>query len=330
MDGYLQTGIGIAVSILLFWLSYRQTIGAKKERTKNANKSLHRAVMRRMVLEGYNPKYKDISRIIEGKAREFNTSNNDMLSEEQVLNSIFTEVFDSDLISPDQRVEIEARLDALFSTLEGKPSIPTIQEFKLLKEESKKKRDSLTILTVAVSMVGASTSVLYSFLKDPSALLASNTEWLYSGLGVFVVSLAMITLMSIVRKEKEEISSPSRSSSAMSSAVFEIEVAKAIDKSGYKYQVDPKIGDHRPDFVIDANDKRIAIDAKAWGDIVPLSGIRKTIQRLESLSREDGIDGVYLVTKKPAPSKGFNSEDSIVKVVSMSEFTTLLKNKQVA
>jgi hypothetical protein len=283
-----------------------------------------------MVLESYNPKYKDISRIIEGKAREFNTSNNDMLSEEQVLNSIFTEVFDSDLISPDQRVEIEARLDALFSTLEGKPSIPTIQEFKLLKEESKKKRDSLTILTVAVSMVGASTSVLYSFLKDPSALLASNTEWLYSGLGVFVVSLAMITLMSIVRKEKEEISSPSRSSSAMSSAVFEIEVAKAIDKSGYKYQVDPRIGDHRPDFVIDANDKRIAIDAKAWGDIVPLSGIRRTIQRLESLSREDGIDGVYLVTKKPAPSKGFNSEDSIVKVVSMSEFTTLLKNKQVA
>lgn len=100
MDGYLQTGIGIAVSILLFWLSYRQTIGAKKERTKNANKSLHRAVMRRMVLEDYTPKYKNISRVLEGKAREFNTSANDMLSEEQVLNSIYTEVFDSDLIPP--------------------------------------------------------------------------------------------------------------------------------------------------------------------------------------------------------------------------------------
>lgn len=330
MDGYLQTGIGIAVSILLFWLSYRQTIGAKKERTKNANKSLHRAVMRRMVLEGYSPKYKDISRIIEGKAREFNTSVNDMLSEEQILNSIFTEVFDSDLISPDQRIEIETRLDSLFSKMEEKPSIPTIYEFKLLKEESKKKRDSLAILTVAVSMVGASTSVLYSFIKDPSSLIASNSEWLYSGLGVFVVSLTMITLMSIVRKEKEESYSPSRSSSALSAAAFEVEIAKAIDKSGYKYQSEPRVGDHRPDFIIEANNKRIAVDAKAWGDVVPLSGIRRTIQRLEALSREDGIDSVYLVTKKSVPTKGFNSEGGLVKVVNINEFTSLLKNKQVA
>jgi hypothetical protein len=62
INGYLQAGIGIAVSILLFWLSYRQTIGAKKERTKNANRSLHRAVMRRMALEDYSPKFKDISK----------------------------------------------------------------------------------------------------------------------------------------------------------------------------------------------------------------------------------------------------------------------------
>lgn len=330
MDGYLQTGIGIAVSVLLFWLSYRQTIGAKKERTKNANKSLHRAIMRRMVLEDYCPKYKDITRIIEGKAREFNTSSNDMLSEEQVLNSIFTEVFDSDLISPNQRVEIEKRLDALFTKVEETPSIPSIHEFKQLKEENKKKRDSLAMLTVAVSMVGASTSVLYSFLKDPTAILASNSEWLLSGVGVFIVSLATISLMSIVRKEKERFTISSRSSSALSAAAFEVEVAKSIDKSGYKYRVEPLIGDYRPDFIIETEDKRIAIEAKAWGDTVPLSGIRRTIHKLEALSKEEAIDGVYLVTKKPTPSKGFNSSDSNIKVVSISEFNALLKSKQVA
>jgi len=330
MDGYLQTGIGIAVSILLFWLSYRQTIGAKKERTKNANKSLHRAVMRRMVLEDYSPKYKDISRIIEGKAREFTTSVNDMLSEEQVLNSIYTEVFDSDLISPAQRIEIEKRLDALFVKIEEKPAIPSIQEFKLLREEHKKKRDSLAILTIAVSMVGASTSLLYSFIKDPASIIASNKEWLFSGFGVFVVSLAMITLMSIVRKQKEEIASPSRSSSALSAAEFELEIAKAIEKSGYKYTAEPNIGDHRPDFLIEADGKRIAVDAKAWGDIVPFTIIRKTIFRLESLSKEDGIDAVLLVTKKPVPMRGFKSDDNKIKIVSMNEFTGMLKNKRVA
>jgi len=283
-----------------------------------------------MVLEDYSPKYKDITRIIEGKAREFNTSENDMLSEEQVLNSIFTEVFDSDLISPAQRIEIEKRLDALFTKMEEKPSIPSIQEFKQLKEESKKKRDSLALLTVAVSTVGASTSVLYSFLKNPASIIASNSEWILSGIGVFVVSLSTITLMSIIRKEKEGVTLSSRSSSALSAAAFEIEVAKAIEKSGYSYQAEPRVGDYRPDFIMEADNKHIAIEAKAWGDVVPLSGIRRTLHRLEAMSKEDGVDRVYLVTKKPAPSKGFNTNDGSVKVVSMAEFTAILKNKQVA
>ncbi len=330
MDGYLQTGIGIAVSILLFWLSYRQTIGAKKERTKNANKSLHRAVMRRMVLEDYTPKFKDISRVLEGKAREFNTSMNDMLSEEQVLNSIFTEVFDSDLISPSQRVEIETRLDSLFLNLEKQSGISSMQEFKILNVENKKKRDSIAVLAVSVSMVGASTSVLYSYIKDPAAIISSNLEWVSSGLGVFIVSLTMLSLISIIRKQKDDASSPSRSSSMISAASFEIDVAKAIEKSDYTYKSEPRVGKFRPDFVINTENKSVVIEAKSWGDVVPLSIMKKTLNMLESMSNEDGIDSVILVTKKAVPIKGFNSENNKVKVVSMSEFVTMLKNKQVA
>ncbi|WP_457933796.1 restriction endonuclease [Pseudoalteromonas sp. SCSIO 43210] len=330
MDGYLQTGIGIAVSILLFWLSYRQTIGAKKERTKNANKSLHRAVMRRMVLEDYSPQYKDISRIIEGKAREFNTSSNDMLSEEQLLNSIYTEVFDSDLISPPQRVEIESRLDKLFNKIESKPSAPSVQEFKQMREENKRKRSSLALLTASVSMVGATTSVMYSYFKDPGSLIASNSEWLLSGVGVFIASFVTLTFLSIIRREKEEVITVSRNTSAISAVAFEIEVAKAIEKSGYHYKSEPRVGNHRPDFIIEAGGKNIAIDAKAWGDVVPLNSIKRTIYRLESMAKEEAIDSVYLVTKKPTPSKGFSNNDSNVKVVSMNEFVSILKNKQVA
>lgn len=330
MDGYVQTAIGIAVSILLFWLSYRQTIGAKKERTKNANKSLHRAVMRRMVLEDYKPKYKDVSRIIEGKAREFNTSPNDMLSEEQVLNSIFTEVFDSDLISPSQRTEIENRLDTLFSVIEEEPSQPSIREFKELKEQNKKKRDSLAILTVVVSIIGASTSVLYSFIQNPDSFISANSDWLLSGIGVFVVSAAMITLMGIVRKEKEESSLPSRSSAFISAATFEIDVAKVIEKSGYKYLSEPQVGNFRPDFLIEANGKKIIVEAKAWGDVVPLNSLKRTINQLEAMSQTEEIDSVILVAKKTPPLKGLFSENSKVKAYSMNEFSSLLKNKKVA
>lgn len=100
MDGYLQTGLGILVSLILFVVGYRQTIGARKERAKNANSSVHRAIMRRMVLEDYAPVYNDVTRLIEGKAREFQVSLNLLFSEEQILNSLYTEVFDSDLKKP--------------------------------------------------------------------------------------------------------------------------------------------------------------------------------------------------------------------------------------
>lgn len=97
MEGYIQTGLGILVSLILFVIGYRQTIGAKKEQAKNANNSIVRIMMRRMVLEDYAPIYKDISRIIEGKTREFQVSSNDLFSEEQILISLYTVVFDSDL-----------------------------------------------------------------------------------------------------------------------------------------------------------------------------------------------------------------------------------------
>lgn len=330
MDGYIQTAIGIAVSILLFWLSYRQTIGAKKERTKNANKSLHRAIMRRMVLEDYKPKYKDISRIIEGKAREFNTSSNDMLSEEQVLNSVFSEVFDSDLISPSQRIEIESRLDELFAKIEEQPSEPSIHEFKELNEQNKKKRDLVIMLTVIVSTIGASTSVLYSFIQEPTSFILANSDWLFSGIGVFVISTAMITLMSIVRKEKEESSLPTRNSAYISAAAFELDVAKVIEKSGYKYLSEPQIGNFKADFVIEANGKKIIVEAKAWGDVIPLSSIKRTIDQLEKISQAEDIDSVILVAKKLPPIKGINIENSKVKAYSMNEFSSLLKNKKIA
>lgn len=325
MDGYVQTAIGITVSVLLFWLSYRQTIGAKKERTKNANSSVHTSIMRRMVLEDYTPKYKDISRVLEGKAREFTTTVNDMLSEEQVLNSVYTEVFNSDLIAPDQRLKIERKLDYLFESIEEKTTNPTIQEFKNIKEQQKRRNESVFLLTLIVSILGAFSSVLYGFLTSPSTLINFNTEWLLSAVGVFVISILMITLSTIFRREKEESSIISQSSTKYSGVLFQIEVAKTIEKSGYEYITEPKIGAFIPDFIINNNDKTVAIEAKSWKEVIPLSVLKNTIRKLEALSEEDGIDNVILVTKNSSPVKGILSKNSKVKIYTISDFYKYLK-----
>lgn len=144
-------------------------------------------------------------------------------------------------------------------------------------------------------MVGASTSILYGFLKDPTTFITSNSEWIFSGIGVFVVSIAMTTLMSIVKKEREEISLPSRSTTVLSSTKFEIDIAKAMEKSGYKYYSEPRVGKFMPDFIIDMAGKKVAIEAKAWGDVVPMQVMKRTMMHLEKLSEEEGIDSVILI-----------------------------------
>lgn len=40
MEAYFQTGLGILVSVFLFLIGYRQTIGIRRERIKNVNTKL--------------------------------------------------------------------------------------------------------------------------------------------------------------------------------------------------------------------------------------------------------------------------------------------------
>ena len=114
MDAYIQTLLGIVVSIILFWIAYRQTIGAKKERIKAANDKLIDTILRRVVLEDYHPKIEEINRIIEGKSRDFKVREKDLLSSAQILNTIYTRIFENDLITQELRDKNIEKLGSLF------------------------------------------------------------------------------------------------------------------------------------------------------------------------------------------------------------------------
>jgi hypothetical protein len=322
MDGYIQTGLGIIVSLILFVIGYRQTIGARKERARNANSSVHRAIMRRMVLEDYAPIYSDVSRLIEGKAREFQVSINTLLSEEQILNSLYTEVFDSDLISPSQRVEIEKRLSDSFKKLESEPTEPTFAEFQQLRIERKSMKDNVALMVLTASMLGAMSSVLYKFIETRTL----ETEWLFSGLAVLIASVAVLTSLSIFRKSKEVELSPSRGSAQIISSEFESDIAKILLKNKFDFTIEQPVGNLRPDFLVRVNGKVIAIEAKAWNKSVPMHFIRRTLDYLNKLVHSEGIDQAILVTNKSANVPFGKFENDNISVVSINDLAATLKN----
>lgn len=313
MNGYIQTGLGILVSLVLFVIGYHQTIGAKKERARNANLSIHRAILRRMVLEEYAPLYSDITRLIDGKAREFQVSINDLRSEEQVLTSLFTEVFDSDLISPAQRVEIEKRLNACLDKAEKESAKPSYAEYQQIKLERKTMIDNLAAMVLSASLLGAMASVLFKFIGTKTL----EVEWVFSAIGVLVTSIAVLTVLSVYRKTKETETSSSRRVELLHGSVFESDIAKTLSRAGYSFIIEPQLGNLSPDFLVEINGKRVAIEAKAWDGPVPLHFIRRTLDYLHHLLASEKIDKAILVTRKQTsiPMGSLSSDRIIVTTI---------------
>jgi len=84
MEIYLQIIISAVISVFLFILGYRQTIGAKKERIKVANKNIENTLLRRLIFENFTPSIKGITKLTEGKARDHRVKHKDLLNPTQV------------------------------------------------------------------------------------------------------------------------------------------------------------------------------------------------------------------------------------------------------
>ena len=321
MDTYFSTGLGFLVSIILFLFTYLLTIGAKRVRTKNANQDIHRSFMQRMVFEEYAPKFKDLTKIVEGKAREFQVSINDLLSEEQILNALFTEVFDSDIIPPSQRVKIENRLNECLERIDQESEEPGIIDFRQLSLEKKQKSKNITILVGTASLLGATCSLAYTFIETKIL----NTEWILSGVGVLVASIAALSAISVILKYKEMDEQPSRRLAQMVSSALENEVTKILEKQKIKYSISPKLGEMRPAFVLDMKGRKVVIDAKAWNNVVPLHQIRRTTDYLNELASTEGVDQVLLVTNKKTPLPLSQINHDAISVITISELSSALK-----
>jgi hypothetical protein len=152
LDDYVLGIVGIALSVLFIVVGYRQTIGAKKERANSANADVEKILVRRIFLESYTPRLGDVSRLLEGKARDFRVRTEDLHTLSQVLNSIFTRVIETDFISREQRTEILERLTPIVEEAERAP----IEEREILELTSYRRRFLYTTMGLAAMSIVAS------------------------------------------------------------------------------------------------------------------------------------------------------------------------------
>lgn len=266
MESYFLTILSIFVSVVLFIISYRRIVSARRERVQAANTEMERILLKRIILESYKPAVNEISRVIEGKAQDFNLNKRYLKSESQLLNTLFTRIMESDFITPEKRIEIFSRLSPVLQKAEETP-MEMLQASEL--PSAKKRFLARNIMPILLGIVASITGTLIAIIPKRLEIAQFNTTFIIVG---FIASLFIISIIFAIyrmREEQEEITSES---SLLSAVKFEKEVTRALKKANVSFTIGGR--DIGADFIAKFRGKKFLIEVKAWSYSPPISVVQ--------------------------------------------------------
>src|SRR5688572_5774543 len=195
MSGDALGILGIVVSVVLFLLSYRQTVGATKERMRVANAEVESICVKRVVLEKYPLTLADVERLLDGKARDQRVRIASLLSAEQVATTVYTRVMESDLIPAEQRQEIVGRLNPLLN-----PSDAALARERDVGSSFRadRKGQAAQIVSAVLALIASAIGGVVAAFPDLQRFSISKPEALETIAGVGAMSLAVIMLVLVL------------------------------------------------------------------------------------------------------------------------------------
>lgn len=292
MVDYWVPFLGIFVSVALWMLGYRQTFGARKERARAANSELEKVLIRRVVLESYQPTVDDLSRLIGGKAREHRVKRGDLLSEVQLLEAVFTRITESDFMPQDRRNEVLERLSPVYARVEK-----TTEEAAPLAELTRETKATYARNRLQV-VIGFIASVIGTVVVSTMAALGEVGAFpITSMIGAFAGSVGVIATIYLLYRIRESAEEPSARSAMQSARDFEEEVARVL--KGLRVPIHIPLEDSGFDFAVVLGRRTALIEVKAYAHRPPLHHIKRVMECLDSAVRAKNADEGIIVTKQP-------------------------------
>lgn len=296
MDTFLSI-LGIAVSFVLFLIGYRQTIGAKKERIATCNAEVEKILLRRLILEGYAPNRLDIERLVDGKARDFRVPPDDLLSVQQILNTLYTRIVESDLVPAEERRSMVERITPALAESEAKLAEAVIVETSDVSDGQSRRMRAVALMAVLASLVGSLLAVLPSIAK--LGTVQPDFDLILMGAVTIAASLAVISLFLTAYKLRAAQEEPTTKSDLMAQYIrFERDVASTLKKSGAHTRAVPP-GVSVGDFIAERGGRTYLIEVKSWSRRVPSRMLTELTNRLRLAATAVGADESIVVTKVP-------------------------------
>ena len=172
------------VSIGTFWLGYRQTIGVRQERIRNADREIESSLLKRIALQNFTPDFSDIERAISGMAVIARVPVTALRSADNVINLLLMRVLQNDLIDDNHR----ARIIGLLRDLSSKGRVQNEGTSSGEKAGSSRRiQNTWTLPIIAVlTLLSASIGTLVFILTSKNEF-ASSSSLIYFFVALLVV-----------------------------------------------------------------------------------------------------------------------------------------------
>jgi hypothetical protein len=315
----LGTLLGAALSLILFGISYRQTIGARKERARNANAEMERTLMKRIILEGSDVSPTDLGRYFAGKAREHRVRPSALLGHADLLENVMTRVIDDDFLEGEVRQKVLKRIGSMLDAVEREPASDEWAP------QSETEPDPARQRTLLLAVLATTTAIIGSFV----AVIPTITEGSGGGGVAFVAalgaSLVLITMaLTFVRLREGDDSESSRESSLQREARLERQVQRVLKKADLNETERP---DRGLDFVVRRDGRTVGLELKAWQRPVPRPVLGRSFKFAETAGQQLGVDEVLLVVPDRSPVRADDLGGDFVRLVKADELAQALRSQ---
>ncbi len=314
--GTLTGVLGVVLTVIFFFVGYRQTIGAKKERAAAANRQIIETMLRRFTLDSdFALQFDEVERFVAGTALDSRVKRSDVYSMDEIFSLLYSHIVISDYVPAKKRKSILEKL--------GKSFRPPPAEARVLDSMASRPVENTRLISVE-ALLGIGSGLLAAGVSAAAGFLASG--WLDRlsapsvrfalGMAIGVSAMTAIALVAYVRVRDKAVATAPDAAPADKAQEFEARFTERLRAVGI-----PFIQERDVDLIILTKQKRIAVELKFTA--VP-HNVRPMLNQLRRSLGKYKCDEGYLVLSMPVPERISALSDAQIKIMSADEFLALL------
>jgi hypothetical protein len=317
--GTLSGVLGVVLTIVFFFIGYRGTIGARKERATSTNREIVDTLLRRFTLDtSFSLQYDEIERFVAGKALSNRVKLTDVFSMEEIFSLLYSQVISSDYVGPKIRKTVLEKLNKCFKSPSEKPFT---YESTPIQPPDKVRSYIEVLLGVGSALLGAAASVATAFVATKGlfeGVSFTSFRWeLLIALGVSALTALALVLFSRLRDRTTATKPDEFFSILPRPREFEARVIERLRAIDIPFSQQRDL-----DLVISFKDKKVGIELKVFPP--PPTKLVSIARQMETLLPKYGCEEGIIVIASPVPNQVRGMSLGKIRLLTLDDFFKLL------